>query len=312
MRMLFLYNTDLLPQVRMIGKINYTEPWIHFARTANEYILYVIRDGDMYLEEDNIRYHLKKGDLFLLEAGLFHQGYKEASCSYYYVHFKHSDLSRIEKKKEKKAIAEMLEKRRLSLLSNNLDENDPTDPYAIFPKHDNILDYEDNKGILNLAVSIYNRREEHYKRQTSVELHRYLMNVAHGYVMGQNVIHTGKTLKKSEIKAYEILDYLNSNYMNKISSDVIEKLFEVNFDYINRVFFERTGDTIFHYLNSIRISHAKELICTTNLKFSEIAYLTGIEDNYYFTRIFKKFCGMTPTQYYKLSRSGTRDMVSNQ
>jgi YesN/AraC family two-component response regulator len=305
--MLFSYNTDILPKVRMIGKINYVKPWIHFARTANEFILYVIRDGDMYLEEDNIRYHLKKGDFFLMEPGLLHQGYKMAPCCYYYVHFKHSDLNQIEEEKEQQAIADILEKRNISLLSYNLDEKDPTDPYAIFQKHENILDYQDNKGILNLAVSIYNRREEHYKRQSSVELHRYFLNVAHGFVLGQNVVNTGKTVKKSEIKVEEILNYLNSNYMNKISSIMIEDRFEVNFDYINRVFLERTGNTIFHYLNSIRISHAKELICSTTLKFSEIAYLTGIEDNYYFTRIFKKYCGMTPTQYYKLSRNEVRN-----
>ncbi len=304
--MLFSYNADLLPQVRMIGKIKYVKPWIHFARTANEFILYVIRDGDMYLEEDTIRYHLKKGDFFILEPGLHHKGYKMASCSYYYVHFKHPDLSKIEEGKEIPVIADMLEKRRISLLSYNLNENDPTDPYAIFQKHDNILNYQNNKTILNLAVSIYNRREEHYKRQASVELHRYLLHVAHEFVLSQKVVNTKKTLKKSEVKVNEILDYLNSNYMNKISSIIIEEHFEVNFDYINRVFLERTGSTIFHYLNSIRIGHAKELIGSTNLKYSEIAYLTGIEDNYYFTRIFKKFSGMTPTQYYKLSRNESR------
>ena len=56
--MLLSYNADLLPRVRMLGRINYTEPWIHFSRTINEYVLYVIRDGNMYLREDGILYHL--------------------------------------------------------------------------------------------------------------------------------------------------------------------------------------------------------------------------------------------------------------
>ena len=49
--MLLSYNADLLPRVRMLGRINYTEPWIHFSRTIDEYVLYVIRDGNMYLQE---------------------------------------------------------------------------------------------------------------------------------------------------------------------------------------------------------------------------------------------------------------------
>lgn len=39
MTMLLSYNADLLPRVRMLGRINYTEPWIHFSRTIDEYVL---------------------------------------------------------------------------------------------------------------------------------------------------------------------------------------------------------------------------------------------------------------------------------
>ena len=48
--MLFSYNADLLPQVRMMGQIRYSEPWLHFSRCINEWVLYVIRDGNLYLQ----------------------------------------------------------------------------------------------------------------------------------------------------------------------------------------------------------------------------------------------------------------------
>lgn len=94
--MLLSYNADLLPRVRMLGRINYTEPWIHFSRTIDEYVLYVIRDGNMYLQEDGIFYHLKAGDFFLLEPGLCHEGYQRAACNYYYAHFTHPEMARVE------------------------------------------------------------------------------------------------------------------------------------------------------------------------------------------------------------------------
>ena len=71
--MLFSYNADLLPQVRMMGQIRYSEPWLHFSRCINEWVLYVIRDGNLYLQEDGVRYHLAAGDFFLLEPGLTHE-----------------------------------------------------------------------------------------------------------------------------------------------------------------------------------------------------------------------------------------------
>ena len=43
--MLFSYNADLLPQVRMMGQIRYSEPWLHFSRCINEWVLYVSGTG---------------------------------------------------------------------------------------------------------------------------------------------------------------------------------------------------------------------------------------------------------------------------
>ena len=128
--MLLSYNADLLPRVRMLGRINYTEPWIHFSRTIDEYVLYVIRDGNMYLQEDGIFYHLKTGDFFLLEPGLCHEGYQRAACNYYYAHFTHPEMARM--KDEDAAMALLAEKRRLSLVSYNLTKPTPPTPSPIF------------------------------------------------------------------------------------------------------------------------------------------------------------------------------------
>ena len=76
---------------------------------------------------------------------------------------------------------------------------------------------------------------------------------------------------KSYRKVQELLKYLNTEYANKITSSTIEKQFSCNFDYMNRVFKKLTQKTIFTYLNTVRIDHAKELISTTSLKLSEIS-----------------------------------------
>ena len=115
----------------------------------------------------------------------------------------------------------------------------------------------------------------------------------------------GKKVKKSEIVAERLLHYLNENYARPLSSREIEDVFEMNFDYMNRVFSRLTDVPIFTYLNMLRIYNAKQLIATTDLPFQEIAYLVGIDDRYYFSKLFRKITGMSPSEYYKEVRKRT-------
>ena len=64
-----------------------------------------------------------------------------------------------------------------------------------------------------------------------------------------------------------------------------------------------TGSPVFTYINILRINNAKQLIATTDLPFSEIGYLVGVEDRYYFSKLFRKMTGMSPSDYYKEVRS---------
>lgn len=299
MTMLLSYNADLLPKVRMLGQIRYSEPWIHFSRCINEQVLYVIREGNMYLQEDGVRYHLTAGDFFLLEPGLPHEGYQKAPCDYYYAHFTHPDMHRVTD--EKAAMALLTEKRRQSLISYNLDENDPTDPITYLPKHFHLSGGE-FKSQLHAAVECYDSREEHYKRRASTQIHSFLLQVAHDHLLAQNSAQ-GRKMRKSDAVAEQLLRFLNQNYSKRLTSREIEEMFEVNFDYINRVFSHMTGSPIFTYINILRIYNAKQLIATTDLPFSEIAYLVGIEDRYYFSKLFRKMTGVSPTEYYKEVRS---------
>lgn len=296
--MLFSYDTEILPEVRMIGQIKYPGQWVHFSRVIDEYIMYLIKEGDMYIEEKGIQYHLKPGDLFILEPNKPHFGYKAASCNYYYVHFQNISFIPLADDKERFAMNELADKRITSLASYNLDSGNVTDSITYIPKLFSIQNQE-FRTILKESIDIYNHREEHYKRASSTLLHLFLLQVAHANLIQHNANQISTHIKKSAVVVEKILKYLNNNYYEKVSSSLIEKTFEVNFDYINRVFSDITGNTIFHYLNILRINHAKELIATTNLTFSEIGYLVGIDDRYYFTKQFKKYVGMTPTEYYK-------------
>ena len=251
----------------------------------------------MYLKENNIKYHLKAGDFFLLEPDLFHEGYCPAICDYYYVHFKSKELN-ISIQSENESLKELIEKRRTSIMSYNLDEADVIDPYTYIPKLFRLSDLEYRQRFHGI-INIYDKREEHYKRVVSTEFHSFLLAVSHEYLMTNIAIQNKDCVKKAELIAEQLLEYINQNYTKKLKSADIEEMFEISFDYINRVFLKITGNTVFRYINLLRISKAKQLIATTNMPFGEIAYLVGIDDRYYFSKLFHKYTQMTPTEYYQ-------------
>lgn len=92
--------------------------------------------------------------------------------------------------------------------------------------------------------------------------------------------------------------YIEENYaddelsLNRIAS-------HVNFspNHLSMVFSQQTGNTLIKYLTDFRINKAKEYLKCTNKKSSEISVLVGYKDPHYFSYLFKKTQGVTPTQF---------------
>ena len=66
-----------------------------------------------------------------------------------------------------------------------------------------------------------------------------------------------------------------------------------------RNFKEYTGSTPTQYLLSLRISNAQSLLESTSYQVAEIADIVGYSNPLYFSRLFKKQCGVTPTEFRK-------------
>ncbi|GKX67648.1 AraC family transcriptional regulator [Inconstantimicrobium mannanitabidum] len=298
MNLLSIY-TSIVPSVRLIGHVDYVKPWKHFNRTINEYILYIVKTGELYIKEKNVEYHLIKGDVLLLEPNIEHYGYKEASCHYYYIHFKHPKISPLNISSYEEIVQKLMDKRKAALHSEYLSELSDTTPEFYLPKY---YHYEDENELMSLLVnadSDYYHKYEGYKRIASLKLLEMLIKISRDYT-STKIESSQPQFSKAFVKCRNIQHYINSNYQNKITSADIEQNFESNYDYLNRVFQRMTGYSIMNYLNIIRVNRAKDLLDATPLKISEVGYLVGIDDPYYFSKLFKKISGITPSSYMKL------------
>ncbi len=97
----------------------------------------------------------------------------------------------------------------------------------------------------------------------------------------------------SEAKLYMSLHFTNPNLMLQD----VAKAVSMSGSRFSTVFSQQTGQTFTEYLMYLRLSKAKELLRTTNERSSQIAREVGYNDSHYFSYIFKKNIGITPSEY---------------
>ena len=73
--------------------------------------------------------------------------------------------------------------------------------------------------------------------------------------------------------------------------------------YLCRIFKEETGLSMNAYITNLRMSKAGELLNDTNSYIKEVAISVGFEDQLYFSRLFKRYSGVTPSEYRKPGNS---------
>ena len=92
-------------------------------------------------------------------------------------------------------------------------------------------------------------------------------------------------------------EYIHNNYKNDISLDDVSREIDISPYYFSKIFKEAMGENFIEYLTNIRIEKAKELLDNTDMSMKEICIEVGYSNPNYFSRIFKKNVGVTPTEY---------------
>ena len=125
------------------------------------------------------------------------------------------------------------------------------------------------------------------------ELHELLEEVA-----GSIVNRINKYNKKSINQILQnAMKYICDNYAMSITLNELAEHTYVSTYYLSRMFKKELGKNFVEYLSEVRIEKAKELLKDNKYKTYEVAELVGIQDPHYFSKIFKKYMNMTPTEY---------------
>jgi two-component system response regulator YesN len=95
-------------------------------------------------------------------------------------------------------------------------------------------------------------------------------------------------------------EYIADHYSDgSISLNSVAEHVGMSPNHFSTIFSQETGETFIDRLTSVRLERAKELLRTTAAKASEIACMVGYNDPHYFSYVFKKNVGSSPSDYRK-------------
>ncbi len=115
--------------------------------------------------------------------------------------------------------------------------------------------------------------------------------------LGNN--NTTSVSKKSD-NFDTIIEYINHNFTSKdISIKKIADIFFYSEKYLSSLFIKKTGVKFTAFLNDLRIGYAQKLIDDGNKNISDVSTKCGFSDSFYFSKVFKKITGHSPSSYAK-------------
>lgn len=104
--------------------------------------------------------------------------------------------------------------------------------------------------------------------------------------------------KKMEISS--VKSFLDEHYKEKLSLESVASHFFIDKHYLARLFKEQYGVTLVTYLQQVRITHAKRMLRFIDKSIEEIGLECGIGELNYFSRVFKKLEGISPSEFRRV------------
>ncbi|GFZ77577.1 HTH-type transcriptional regulator YesS [Paenibacillus marchantiophytorum] len=107
-----------------------------------------------------------------------------------------------------------------------------------------------------------------------------------------------QTEQKDPVTVF-IMDYVNERYAEDLYLDVLAQQLNLSGGYLSSYFKEKTGMNIVDYINEIRIGKATGMLEQNKLKIHDVAEAVGYRNITSFNRMFKKYTGITPSEFRK-------------
>ena len=222
--------------------------------------------GELLTTIDGVSYHLKQGDLIFYAPMQFHtqSTFEKISSSYLTINFKmnfnHADL-----------------------LCNKI-FSIQRDSYFIVTR---LIEELSNDNLYSNDLSLC------YLKQLIIQM----LRLDNSHFHSKPTTHMQQTYENELLN--DILLYIDNNIYEKISVSTLCEHFCISTSMLHSLFRKNMNNTAKNYINELKLSKSKELIRNSTHTLSEISEMLGFSSIHYFSKKFKSYFNISPTEYSK-------------
>jgi len=237
-------------------------------RGADQHILIYCIDGQGWIKIQKNEYFIKAGEFFLVPALISHK--YEASetdpWTIYWVHFT-GDISN-------------------DIVSSMISQ---------LGGYKGFIHYTEDR--LNLFNNIYTQLEKGYSRDNMAYANMSFWYYLTTFMFEDKYYNSDKISKQDVTET--AVNFMAKNIDQVINVDEIAQSVNLSVSHFTSMFKKKTGYPPIEYYNHLKIQKACQYLFFTDLRVKEISYKLGINDPYYFSRLFTKVMGVSPNEYRK-------------
>jgi len=241
---------------------NATHHYRERKQAIDQYVLIYCVDGSGWYQLGGQEYPVTKNQFFILPAGEPHIYGANESWTIYWVHFGglHAAI-----------FAEGMQKpQRINVALNSR-------------IRDRINIFEELLSTLHAGQGI--------------EDLRYASSLLHHFLASMRYLGQFRRAEGASDTVEAAIHYMQENIENRIALQDVLSYIGYSQSHFSSLFRKRTGESPIAYFNRLKIEYACKLLKETDLRINQICFKIGIEDSFYFSRLFSKAIGMSPTKY---------------
>ncbi len=246
-----------MPLLLSCGHLLAHEPFFHADRITDFHVIIYGINDTIYVTEDGIDHEVGAGDIFFLKSGVHHYGKYEI-------------------------------RRGTEWYFAHFRAHSPSGGSTMeLPKKLSGMQKSEAVRLFSNLIDSYGSEDAERKWNEHAMLFSLLSEIA--------FYHKKAVTPHTVID--DICEYLSENHTRPFSAAELEEHFFLSYKHMAFLFKKEKGMTMQQFHTKIRMEHAQKLLLSTLLPIGEVAHAIGYNDMLYFSRMFKKYTGLNPTEF---------------